>query len=235
MTRPAETEPFTPEGGPRESQRPDFPETRSRQRGRLPDAFSIVFVRAAGALSRKARVPIPNASSAPEVDVGAFHEARQDEIRRVYDVHGAVLLREVRRHVGAAEAEAVVHEVFVELLRNRALRTQFTGGSMLSWLREIARFKSLEHLRRAGRYVTQNVTEPTVAPEADLEARDLLSKFVDAAVPAAQRQFFGLRFIERRTQVEIANSLGIPRSTLEGWEHGLIRKLRAFVLGGTTT
>ena len=177
---------------------------------------------------------LPSASCDPEIDLAAFHEGRQEVIRAVYSAHGVALLREVRRQAGAAEAEAVVHEVFVELLRNRSLREQFTGGAVFSWLRQIARFKCLEHLRKAGRYVAQEVPEAGVSPEGDFEAREVLSRFVAAVVPTAQREFFGLRFLERRTQVEIASSLGIPRSTLEGWEQRLTRKLRAFVLGATS-
>ena len=176
----------------------------------------------------------PNAMSDVDFDLAAFHDGRRDVIHDVYKEHGAALLRETRRHAGAAEAEAVVHEVFVELLRNRALRQQFVGGELFSWLRQIARFKVLEHLRHAGRYVAQDVPDVAISRESDLEARDVLTRFIAAGVPAGQREFFGLRFLERRTQVEIASCLGIPRSTLEGWEHKLIKKLRAFVLGGTS-
>jgi RNA polymerase sigma factor (sigma-70 family) len=58
----------------------------------------------------------------------------------------------------------------------------------------------------------------------------MIVRFLEAKVPDAQRRFFSLRFLARQTQVEIAAQLAIPRSTLEGWEHRLIEKLRAFVL-----
>src|SRR5262249_21467802 len=131
-----------------------------------------------------------------------------------------------------AEAEAVVHDLFVELLKNHQLRLQFQGGQLFAWLRQIARLKALEHLRRSGRHVPQDLPEIEISDEGNVEARDLLARFLAAAVPSTQQRFFGLRFLERRTQVEIAASLGIPRSTLEGWEHQLIKKLRAFVLEG---
>src|SRR5262249_20903234 len=112
----------------------------------------------------------------------------------------------------------------------RELRERFRGGQMFAWLREIGRLKAMEHLRRTGRQVPQDLPEIGISPEGDVEARELLSRFLDGSVPGAQRRFFGLRFLERRSQVEIAACLGVPRSTLEGWEHTLIRKLRAFVL-----
>jgi RNA polymerase sigma factor (sigma-70 family) len=164
------------------------------------------------------------------IDLSAFHEGQEDVISQIYIKHSAALLREVRGYTGPAEAESVVHDVFVELLRNRDLRGRFTGGALFAWLRQIARMKTFEHLRRSRRQVVEDVPEGHTSPEPDLEARDVLLRFLTAEVPAKQREFFGLRFLERHTQLEIAARLGIARSTLEGWEHGLIEKLRTFVL-----
>jgi RNA polymerase sigma factor (sigma-70 family) len=166
-------------------------------------------------------------------DLAAFHAGREGAIREIYLEHGAALLREARRCAGPAEAEAVVHDVFVELLRNRELRAQFIGGALLAWLRQIARLKALEYLRRTRRKPPLDQPPNARSGEEDLEARELLARFQAACVPEAQQRFFGLRFLARQTQVEIAAQLGIPRSTLEGWEHRLIEKLRSFVLEGS--
>jgi RNA polymerase sigma factor (sigma-70 family) len=165
------------------------------------------------------------ADQAFSIDLAAFHAGHEAVIRAIYVEHGAALLRETCRYAGPAEAESVVHDVFVELLRNRALRAQFVGGALAAWLRQIARLKALEHLRRARR-----PPPPRMEPEASLEARDVLTRFLAAEVPEVQKRFFGMRFLARQTQVEIAAQLGIPRSTLEGWEHRLTEKLRAFVV-----
>jgi RNA polymerase sigma factor (sigma-70 family) len=164
------------------------------------------------------------------IDLAAFHAGHEGALREIYLEHGAALLQEARRYAGPAEAEAVVHDVFVELLRNRELRAQFIGGALLAWLRQIARLKAMEYLRRARRKPAVEISPPARSGEEDLEARELLARFQAACVPEAQQPFFVLRFLARQTQVEIAAELGIPRSTLEGWEHRLIEKLRAFVL-----
>jgi len=170
------------------------------------------------------------ADRAAAIDVEAFHAGHEGVIRAIYLEHGAALLRESGRYAGPAEAESVVHDVFVELLRNRALRTQFVGGAMAAWLRQIARLKALEHHRRARRQPPAWLGPEAHSGEGSLEARDLLTRFLAAEVPEAQKKFFGMRFLARQTQVEIATQLGIPRSTLEGWEHRLTEKLRAFVV-----
>jgi DNA-directed RNA polymerase specialized sigma24 family protein len=54
-------------------------------------------------------------------------------------------------------------------------------------------------------------------------------RFLAASVPAAQVDFFRRRFLDGQTQVQVAAALGMPRSTLEGWEHRLSEKLRRFI------
>ena len=174
-------------------------------------------------------MPDPETADAT-LDLAAFHKGEEAVIKHVYVTQASRLLREARRHTGPAEAESVVHDVFVELLRNRDLRGRFTGGALGAWLRQITRLKALEHLRRTGRQIPDQTVEPSASPEDGLEAREVLTRFLETSVPSGQRAFFGLRFLERRTQVEIAAQLGIARSTLEGWEHRLTAKLRSFVL-----
>jgi RNA polymerase sigma factor (sigma-70 family) len=173
---------------------------------------------------------VADAISEPQIDIAAFRAGHEAAIRKVYVAHAPTLMSDMRRHTGPAEAEAVVHDVFLELLQNPQLRAQFTGGVLLAWLRQIARLKALEHLRRARQPTPIDRAEPVLSNEADLEARDVVARFIAACVPEEQKPFFGMRFLNRQTQVEIAIHLGIPRSTLEGWEHRLIEKFRAFVL-----
>jgi RNA polymerase sigma factor (sigma-70 family) len=136
----------------------------------------------------------------------------------------------------------VVHETFVALIRNEELRRRFTGGSLAAWLGAIARRKSLEHLRRRDHPLRANVDpdgnasaadvageRPDPSPEPRLEARDLLMRFLKVGVPEAQVDFFRRRFLDGQTQVQVAAALGMPRSTLEGWEHRLSEKLRRFI------
>ena len=169
---------------------------------------------------------------APGPELGDFWRGDGLAIEAVYRAHARRLLGTARAIVGAAEAESVVHEVFVELIRNEELRRRFTGGSLGAWLAAIARHKSLEHLRRTGRAPISGEVPAGGAhtsPEPQLEARNLLMRFLKVGVPEEQAEFFRRRFLDGRTQVEVAAALGIPRSTLEGWEHRLAERLRRFV------
>jgi len=83
-------------------------------------------------------------------DLDAFWRGDDASISTIYRAHVRRLLNLARTMVGPAEAESVVQEVFVELIRAADLRRRFTGGSLAAWLGAIARLKSLEHLRRRG-------------------------------------------------------------------------------------
>lgn len=168
----------------------------------------------------------------PGANLEAFWRGDDPTVEAIYRKHARRLLGAARLIVGAAEAESVVHEVFVELIRNEELRRRFTGGSLGAWLAAIARHKSLEHLRRTGRAPISGEVPAGGAhtsPEPQLEARNLLMRFLKVGVPEEQAEFFRRRFLDGRTQVEVAAALGIPRSTLEGWEHRLAERLRRFV------
>ena len=52
----------------------------------------------------------------------------------IYVAYGPALLRSVRTIAGPAEAEAVVHDVFVDLLRNAEMRARYRGGALLAWI-----------------------------------------------------------------------------------------------------
>jgi DNA-directed RNA polymerase specialized sigma24 family protein len=176
-------------------------------------------------------------SERPELaELAAFWRGDERAIETTYRVHATRLLRIARGIVGSAEAESVVQEVFVELIRNEELRRRFTQGtqkSMAGWLGAITRLKSLEHRRRAWRDGVATDEAPDGGqppPEPRLEARDLLERFLRAQiVSGVQAEFFRRRFIDCHTQVEIAASLSVPRSTLEGWEHRLSERFRRFV------
>jgi RNA polymerase sigma factor (sigma-70 family) len=167
--------------------------------------------------------PRPHPEDQP-LSLEGLERAYRDHWRRLHGI--------ARRMVGPVEADAVIQEVFVALLREE-IRARFLGGDLGAWLAEFTRRKALqllERLRREGRPPPEALTDDEPSLEADLAARDLVRRFLATHVPEPQREFFQLRFLERRTQVEVAELLAIPRSTLEGWEHRLSRALRAFVV-----
>src|SRR5438045_9784387 len=72
------------------------------------------------------------------------------DLEGVYRQHWRRLHGIARRMVGPIEADAVVQEVFVALLREE-LRARFLGGDLAAWLAEITRRKALQQLQRQHR------------------------------------------------------------------------------------
>jgi RNA polymerase sigma factor (sigma-70 family) len=164
-------------------------------------------------------------------ELAAFWRGDERAVESAYREHASALMAAARWLVGAAEAESVVQEVFVELLRNEELRRRFTGGSLGGWLTAITRFKGLEHRKRTGRPPVEPAPPDgaPASPEPRLEARDLIERFLRSdAVSGRDAEVFRRRFVDGRTQVEMAAELGVPRSTLESLEHRLCERFRRF-------
>jgi RNA polymerase sigma factor (sigma-70 family) len=144
---------------------------------------------------------------------------------------------DVRRAAGTvlhepADRDAVVHEVFLQLLDRRELRESHRGGHMGAWLGAIARHQALDFARRESRLTDLSAVDETAAKADPVEElRRELVRFASRLDPERQR-LVQLRYVEGMTQMEAAAVLGKPRSTLEDWEHQLKRALTAHLGGG---
>jgi RNA polymerase sigma factor (sigma-70 family) len=142
----------------------------------------------------------------------------------------------VRRAAGRvlrepADRDAIVHEVFTELVSSRRLRDSYRGGDLGSWLGAIARHRALDLARREQRLTDLSaLDEAAVATDPLEEFRSDLERFA-ARLEPQKRQLVELRFVAGMTQVEAAAQLGMPRSTLEDWERQIKRLLHEHLLG----
>lgn len=164
-----------------------------------------------------------------------FHDGERRTLSACYEDHFAIVERSVGRFVSGADRETVIHEVFLRLLQDRALRQHFSGGSFAAWLTTIAKNHSIDWLRRHSR-------ETSLAPEvaarlADeqgdssrTEARLLVDQFKRRLSPD-EVLLFERRFLEQLSQREAAKELSLHRTTLVYREMKLRRRLRAFLLG----
>jgi RNA polymerase sigma factor (sigma-70 family) len=143
---------------------------------------------------------------------------------------------EVRRAAGTvlhepADRDAVVHEVFLQLLSSRELRASHRGGQLGAWLGAIARHQALDFVRRESRLTDLSAVDEASSRIDPLdELRRELVRFAARFDPERQR-LIQLRYIEGMTQMEAAAVLGKPRSTLEDWEHQFRRALNAHLAG----
>jgi RNA polymerase sigma factor (sigma-70 family) len=142
--------------------------------------------------------------------------------------------QEVRGAAGSvlrepADRDAVVHEVYLDLLARRDLRESHRGGRLGAWLSSIARHRALDFVRREGRLTELPATEePAPAPDPLDDFRRELLRFA-TRLPPQRRRLIELRYIAGMTQMEAAAAMGMSRSTLEDWEREVKESLHEFL------
>lgn len=159
-----------------------------------------------------------------------FLRGDKDVIEQIY----RDTFNEVRLAAGSilrepADRDAVVHEVFLELIASRPLRESHRGGKMGAWLGAIARHQAIDFARREKRLTPMTpACEPVTVDDPREEIRAEIRRFATRLDPQ-RRRLVELRYIAGMTQMEAAAALGMPRSTLEDWERHLRRALHEFL------
>jgi RNA polymerase sigma-70 factor (ECF subfamily) len=162
---------------------------------------------------------------AAQKDPAKFGELYERHFERVY----AFVARRVHDH---AAAEDITGEVFHKALA--ALPGfQWRGAPFGAWLLRIAANAIADGARRAGREVTStdDVREPSVAPDADISDRRAdLFRFVDE-LPADQRRVIVERFVEQRSIREIADRLSKTEGAVKQLQFRALQSLRTRMEG----
>lgn len=115
-----------------------------------------------------------------------------------------------------ADAQDVAQICFAELAKDPEL-PRCESNSLAGYLHNLARIRSLDALRRAGRREKQ---EPAAAPKADATREptwDDIKTHIDAAIvllPREMREPLLLHFFEKQTQAEVAERLGVEPDTV---------------------
>jgi RNA polymerase sigma-70 factor (ECF subfamily) len=142
----------------------------------------------------------------------------------------------VRRSAGRvlrepADRDAVVHEVYTQLVGSRRLRESYQGGAIGGWLSAIARHRALDFVRRERRLTDLSaIDEVPTASDPLADFRRELERFAERLDPQ-RRRVLELRFVAGMTQAEAAAQLGMPRSTLEDREREIKTMLQRHLLG----
>ena len=191
--------------------------------------------------------------------VEAVVAGSDDAFGALYDRHaGAVYAAAARLTADRSIAEDIVQETFLTLW-NRAEQFDPTLGSLAAWLLTIARNRTVDRLRAAGRRPgIVSISATRIGDETDAAALDRVARsgtFVGAAAPErgpdaeligaelraelraalatmddGQRQVLLLAYRDELTQREIAERLGWPLGTVKTRTRRALARMRA-VLG----
>jgi RNA polymerase sigma-70 factor (ECF subfamily) len=185
----------------------------------------------------------------------------QDALAALYDRHAdAVFAAACRLTSDRQVAEEVVQETFLALW-NRAELFDPAAGSLSAWLHTIARNRTVDRLRAAGRRpslvalsATTGQDEPETAalerltasgrvlsgsgvgpgPEDALQAAELRTVLREAlaGMPETERTVIVLAYQDDLTQAEIADRLGWPLGTVKTRTRRALLRLREVLAGG---
>jgi RNA polymerase sigma-70 factor (ECF subfamily) len=167
-----------------------------------------------------------------------FQEGDRAVIEEVYRQHFMTVARAVGLLLEPADKETAIHEIFLRLLTQPALRSSFREGDLGAWLAVVARNHAIDCARRrsrelpAGSGADLRGGEASESGESGTIARMLIDRFRREVLPPKWAGVFETRFIRQLSQVESARVLGARRTTLAYQEARVRRLLRKFLLKG---
>lgn len=183
-----------------------------------------------------------------EVLFATFIRGNEDAFTELYNRHNDRLVARIHRvfHFGLSTAEDMAQEAWMGIYRDRGkFKPDERLGSFIGWLWTIAKHRCLGQLRsQRSRSRLQNELLTRAANEASRSAKpgqmvDYYAE-LDQTFAAANEKLeeipeqlrFAIRaiYIDGQTSVAVAESLGVPGSTLHGRIDKALRRLRASLL-----
>ena len=152
--------------------------------------------------------------------LASLQRREQSAVEQIYGEYGGVsfgyLMRVLRDR---SAAEDVQQQVFTEVWRRGPDYDPERGG-LLTWIMQIARSRAIDHLRKR---VPEPVdptdkksTEIAVADESIEELHeDWQISFLLKKLPHDEAQILQMRFVDDKSQTEIAAQTGIPLGTVK--------------------
>lgn len=146
----------------------------------------------------------------------------------LYDRHAGLVLALARRLLGdAAEAEDLVHDVFVEVWQ-RAGRYDPERASVRGFILMIARSRALDR-KRSARFARRapmgdDHASTDRAPSDGSDVRRMQGALGE--LPEAQREVVWLGYFEGLSSSEMAERIGIPAGTVKSRTAAALRTLR---------
>ncbi len=159
-----------------------------------------------------------------ERNQGAAAQADPQRFLEIYDRYfHRVWAYVFRRARNRAEAEDVTSEVYRRALENHG-GYEWRGAPIIAWQMRIASNILADRWQKTS---TDSAGDPpeTAGPDIDLERRAMLFQLVDR-LPEAQRRVIELRYVEERSLLEIARTLGKTEGAVKQLQRRALEHLR---------
>ena len=152
-------------------------------------------------------------------------------LSELYRRHVDAIYRYVHLRVGdPTVAEDLTAEVFLRALEGLG-EYRYTGVPLIAWLYRIARARTADHWRRAGRYqeielsdkIAATGSDPEVIASARIERSDLV--VVLRRLTDNQQQVIILRFVEEMSLAQAAAVMGKTVGAIKALQHRALASL----------
>ena len=152
-------------------------------------------------------------------------------LSELYRRHVDAIYRYVHLRVGdPTVAEDLTAEVFLRALEGLG-EYRYTGVPLIAWLYRIARARTADHWRRAGRCqeielsdkIAATGSDPEVIASARIERSDLV--VVLRRLTDAQQQVIILRFVEEMSLAQAAAAMGKTVGAIKALQHRALASL----------
>jgi RNA polymerase sigma-70 factor, ECF subfamily len=173
-------------------------------------------------------------------DIALMHRASSGDtaaLALLYDRHASLLYSVLMQKLGdPAEAQDVVHDVFVKLHTKSALYNPALGKP-IAWLLTVARNTAIDKLRKRSTHqkylnTIMHETEQAAPAHAGPHADELeLLRHCIGILSDQQRSTLQLAYFSGLTQQEIADQLAQPLGSVKAWIRRGLLKLRDCVEG----
>ncbi|MEE9618046.1 MAG: sigma-70 family RNA polymerase sigma factor [Anaerolineae bacterium] len=149
----------------------------------------------------------------------------------LYRRHVDAIYRYVHLRVGdPTVAEDLTAEVFLRALEGLG-EYRYTGVPLIAWLYRIARARTADHWRRAGRYqeielsdkIAATGSDPEVIASARIERSDLVAAL--RRLTDNQQQVIILRFVEEMSLAQAAAVMGKTVGAVKALQHRALASL----------
>lgn len=167
--------------------------------------------------------------------VDGFMAGDEAALAELYDATSRLVFSFCRRSVGHDHAADVTQEVYVAAWRSRD-RYRPDLGSITGWVMGIARFKSIDALRKLGRRPLEDeLAEPgdQGSPAEGIEsmAQRMLVAEALTQLPERPRRMVELAFYDDLTHAEISERTGVPLGTVKSDIRRGLERLRRHLEG----
>jgi RNA polymerase sigma-70 factor (ECF subfamily) len=160
-------------------------------------------------------------------------QAKREMFIEIYQKYRPSIFNYIFYRTGDPElADDLTSDVFVRLVDKYKPQNQ-NGRPIAPWLYSVARNLIIDHQRRAKRIGWQSLSEHAPASEASNPIRQVEQRTMEECLMKAmeylteeQRQVILLKFIERRSNLEIGEELGKPEGAIKSLQYRALAGLR---------